>query len=605
MRTITLSISLTAIAVFTFFDGSTQALADDAKQASASGTSSQAVAPANGSRIANLIRQLGDRDYYARERAQTELAAIGFAAFEALSDATTNEDAEIATRAKYLLKLLRVDWADPDDPPEAKDVLRGYDALSVERRAAAIQALGEKKLLLSLCRAAKYDSSILISKVAAGEILRREAKWERPANALVEKMKKIVAQSKRSGAVWIAAWLDTLDDPREAARRFEEIVKSEEALSKKNSEETGPEIVAMLARFRIAKLKKLGESEAVVQATRQLVDLEKGDPDTLADLMTWLTEQKAWKSFDELCERFALQIRGESRLTYLQAWGYGERGDKEKAEKTAQTAFDMYQGKDRLSLIRHFNAARFLQQRGLHEWTRREYDYVVNRPIDSEGFVVQVRSLFAEYLHDQGDDGQAATTLEGCLKSPMGRRQLNEPYGENKLKATWARMYYFQSCVAEAKNKPDEQKELLEKALTSDPGEIDALIAAYRFPNATADYREKTINRIREKADQLQQTIQASPESAEAYNEYAWLIGNTEGDFDQALAHSKKSMELTSESGGYLDTLASVYFGKGDVEDAVKTQRRAVELDPYSGAIKRNLDKFEKAAAVKAQSNAK
>ena len=49
------------------------------------------------------------------------------------------------------------------------------------------------------------------------------------------------------------------------------------------------------------------------------------------------------------------------------------------------------------------------------------------------------------------------------------------------------------------------------------------------------------------------------------YNQYAWLIGNTEGDFDEALKCSRKSLELQPDEGGYYDTLAHVYFGKGDL----------------------------------------
>ena len=60
--------------------------------------------------IDKLIAQLGDKDYYVRQRAQEELARLGFEAFDALSAATTDDDLEIASRAKYLLRLMRVEW---------------------------------------------------------------------------------------------------------------------------------------------------------------------------------------------------------------------------------------------------------------------------------------------------------------------------------------------------------------------------------------------------------------------------------------------------------------------------------------------------------------
>ena len=82
--------------------------------------------------------------------------------------------------------------------------------------------------------------------------------------------------------------------------------------------------------------------------------------------------------------------------------------------------------------------------------------------------------------------------------------------------------------------------------------------------------------------------------SSNYYNEYAWLIGNTEGDFDEAVKCSFKSIELHPEEGGLYDTLGHVYFGKGDWEKAVKYQAMAAELDPHSGLIQKALAQFRK-----------
>ena len=78
------------------------------------------------------------------------------------------------------------------------------------------------------------------------------------------------------------------------------------------------------------------------------------------------------------------------------------------------------------------------------------------------------------------------------------------------------------------------------------------------------------------------------------YNQYAWLVGNTEGDFDEAVRCARKSLELQPEEGGYYDTLAHVYFGKGDLENAVKYQTKAAQLDPHSGLIRGKLELFRK-----------
>ena len=93
-----------------------------------------------GPRIRQLVQQLGDTDYNVRQRAQDDLAKLGFAAFDLLSEAAESEDLEIATRAKYLLHLMRVQWTREDDPPAVKALLDGYDALSLEGRMARMQS---------------------------------------------------------------------------------------------------------------------------------------------------------------------------------------------------------------------------------------------------------------------------------------------------------------------------------------------------------------------------------------------------------------------------------------------------------------------------------
>ena len=92
----------------------------------------------------------------------------------------------------------------------------------------------------------------------------------------------------------------------------------------------------------------------------------------------------------------------------------------------------------------------------------------------------------------------------------------------------------------------------------------------------------------------LHEAVAAAPEDATANNNYAWLVGNTEGDFDEAIRCSRKSVELQPDEGGYYDTLAHVYFGKGDLKNAVKYEAKAAKLDPHSGLVRIALEQFRK-----------
>ena len=59
-------------------------------------------------RIAKLIEQLGDKQYLVRQAAQNELSRIGPDAFDALTQAESNADIEICSRAKYLVQQIRI-----------------------------------------------------------------------------------------------------------------------------------------------------------------------------------------------------------------------------------------------------------------------------------------------------------------------------------------------------------------------------------------------------------------------------------------------------------------------------------------------------------------
>ena len=115
----------------------------------------------------------------------------------------------------------------------------------------------------------------------------------------------------------------------------------------------------------------------------------------------------------------------------------------------------------------------------------------------------------------------------------------------------------------------------------------------YRLPGQDEAWKAQTIRRIEKAAAVFRQNIQQSPEDATYYNQLAWLLANTEGDYDEALDCSRKSLEFDPHQAGYLDTLARCYFAKGDLESAIKHQTQAVKLEPFTMQIKSQLEFFQ------------
>jgi tetratricopeptide (TPR) repeat protein len=310
---------------------------------------------------------------------------------------------------------------------------------------------------------------------------------------------------------------------------------------------------------------------------------------------------------DELARRFKSQFDAESSLLYILARAYAEQSQKELAEETAARALRLYPGKEPEQLSRHIIMARILCQWGLFSWARREFEYVIAYGDVKDPAIRDTRFWLAEMLHDQGDDLDAATNLEELMRV-VDRLKAHAPeievntLGPEELRA---HMNYFFACHWEAKNDMAKHREYLDKALASSDEDVDVLIACYRLPDQPAGYHLKIVNLIKKTVAGLRGQIaeeSGDSEKAVTYNQLAWLIGNTEGDFDEALKYSQKSIELIPQTASFHDTLARVYYAKGDLENAVKYQSKALELEPHSGLMRRQLDFFRAALKKREES---
>jgi tetratricopeptide (TPR) repeat protein len=553
--------------------------------------------PDSADRIGKLIRQLGDKDYYARQRAQEELARLGLEAIEALEAATSDDDPEIAARAKYLLRLIRVEWAVESDPPEVKNYLRDYenmDARSRESRMRMLASLPEAKGIAALCRLVRFERSSQLSKAAAAALLLRGRAAGPPSPAAVESIHKNLQGCKRPGAVWLLAWTRLASDPPAAMVEWRKLIDAEQAVLRQKPEESSPELVGRLVRFQVAWLKRLGRNEEAIAAIRQLVDLEPGDSESVAELLEWLIDQKAWKVVDAVTERFASRFAAEPVLLYSLAQACAERGEKKRAEETALRAFQLHSGRQEEQLAHHYTVAQQLRQRGQFAWARREYEHVIAKGVEEDELAVMSRIYLSEMLHEQGQDADAAAALEKLVRAIDAGKVTEAMLYGREIRDVRSRQRYFSACGWAAKNNAAKQRECLQKALDDNPEDIDVLIACYHLPGQSAEYHAKIVGMVEKAAVKLHQAIATDADNALMYNQYAWLVGNTEGDFDEALRCSRKSLELQPEEGGYYDTLAHVYFGKGDFENAVKCQTKAAQFDPHSGLIQKKLQLFRK-----------
>ena len=88
---------------------------------------------------------------------------------------------------------------------------------------------------------------------------------------------------------------------------------------------------------------------------------------------------------------------------------------------------------------------------------------------------------------------------------------------------------------------------------------------------------------------------EAHPGSGQAHNQLAWAAAKCRRDLDDALKHALRAVELEPKNTASLDTLAESYFQRGQVQLAIETMNKCVELEPNEKRHHEQLERFNKA----------
>ena len=137
--------------------------------------------------------------------------------------------------------------------------------------------------LPALCRLARYEKSVLLSKQAAIELLGEVKPGADPEKDVVAAVRKVLEKSHRAAAEWLLTYARFGEDPAVAAAPWSKLVNAEESLLQTSPEGTTRDIVVALTRFQVARLKKLGRNDDELAALRRLLRLETGDAETLVE----------------------------------------------------------------------------------------------------------------------------------------------------------------------------------------------------------------------------------------------------------------------------------------------------------------------------------
>lgn len=559
--------------------------------------------PVDARRVAELIQQLGADDYFAREKAQTELVEIGAEAFDALSQAAERiRDVEISERIAYLLRTIRVRWVEPTDAADVRNLMQNYEGMGEQDRQKTIEALAAlpgTAPLAALCRIIRFEPSQALSKRAALAVLNQkpsaDEKWADRAAAL----ESGIATGPRPATEWIRAYLKEHDDPQAGAAAFADLIDGEERLLRQFPQRTSPDIVMGLLRRQAEAYKRLDRPQEMVAALIRMVAYVPDDPTVLNEVLQTLTERKDWNALEQLVARFEERILQESTTSYFAARAYQVQGNDAAAQKYVDHALQLYPGDQRRHIVQGID----LRGRGWIDWAEKEYRAAADMGAQTQTFTLIALYQLGESLHDRARDDEAAKVLDEATKGLEQAASQNVDVSDagRTLDTNRARAHFFHALHFKEQKDSKQMLQHLLEGLGDDQHDAEILIELFHVPDLDVTIRDRVRKLIREAADIERRRITENPDDDTPYNQLAWLVSNTEGDFNEALQASIKSLELKPDSPGHLDTLGRCYYAVGDYENAVKNQKRAIELDPHAQQMKRQLKIFEAALAQKRQ----
>ncbi|KAA5546042.1 hypothetical protein FYK55_03825 [Roseiconus nitratireducens] len=606
--------------------------------------------------IQDWIEKLGSDSYATRMRARNQLKRFGLQAFDALREAQNHSDSEILSAARYLIGSLQVSWSEETDPKEVREILVEYGAQTDTERLARIQLLGrlpDRMGIAALARVARFDRTIQLSRRAAMLVLKQPmAEDVAQRRQTAERIEEIVSGNDRDASKWLSAYAKDLREGTYGAERWRELVEEQRQIvntgaSKNVDSASVIELIRTLASRAIDE----GETDAALALVGEHIDLVPPRTNDLVEHCDWATRHGLYPIVVELYQQNLHLFEENADLLYAAAEAFGQTGREDESQRLAKQALqiepfpvvadagedkpDQEQQEDgqavsdrRLQEIgyTHFRVARLLRKRGRFQWAERELRYVIEHCDIELSVGVIARHDLAMIYSEQLRHAEATDAIEPIVDRLSKDRMYQARMGNNMGSVNQIRSLYEYETAMQTLAAVDGDldrlspaelqgvKERLQLAYRYDSQNIDILIKMFRISDpADPDWDTTVRKQISQNRMKLEKQIADAEKHvkenvieewkallAETLNQYAWLVANTEGDFDRALKASQRSLTMgnvedPSSRSARLDTLARCYFALGEIETAIETQKEALSLMPHSPPMLRQLAEFEAA----------
>lgn len=296
--------------------------------------------------------------------------------------------------------------------------------------------------------------------------------------------------------------------------------------------------------------------------------------------------QKKWKEASENYQKAWEEDETSELHLYLSGWAlYREGGDsKAKGEEIMLKA--------RLLMLadvsRNSEIGNMLWEQGDADLAEPFSRLILNIADPNDAECVQQASYLSLHQRYSDQEKEAAHLQERVLLFQATRKS------SATILVSRAWLDVLEARAALRAGNKDAAMDSIRQALKLTPGDSSAL----------EEFHPMLIERgMQPEADALfdlaypvsKATAELFPKYDQANNNHAWLLARCKRNLDEALKHAKIALEIDPKSAATTDTLAEVYFAKGEFAKAVETSDKALELLPTDNQLRNQNQRFRAA----------
>ncbi|MGL4594968.1 MAG: tetratricopeptide repeat protein [Thermoguttaceae bacterium] len=556
--------------------------------------------PPNTKHLTQLIEKLGNESYIIRKRSMDQLLRMNELDYSFLRRFDNHDDPEIS-RAIALILATHEATALGKESETVQQLIELYaSATDTTQKGGYIwdfahpirTFLSSEEKLYTLCRIAFFESNELLRTETIKCLLAGAPPQEDKRYFWFRTLRQRFAGHERDSRFHLVFEMASLycdiEDAISNQKDVDETVDDSALKKNENSVQTDTQIDDQ----------KAGLQKRCTRLTEQLIsfqnDTEKeqkgiksgGWPDILA--LYFLAE---------MCDKLEMVAERDSLI---------HRALKTRTSQVRQSSpFLAIDPLEPSSFNDHFVVGVVLWGIFRLQWAQSEFQLVID-----EGDIVAAESAcsYLSALHSlKCDPTSAIQILEHALSliaSEEYIKRTNEQTRTKTIAERRARLLYFQALAAIETEKWDDAAQLIEKSLEHVPTDVDVIILRYKitekFTEQLSDEAKNSFSKrnetlIAEALRTIERQVQDGVLShASLCNQAAWLLANTNGNFDAAMLLMRVALDEEPKSIEFLDTLAHVYALDKKFDKAIKTQKLVTQKAPESVLFQRSCDEFQK-----------